>query len=126
MIDVGKLVGGVAIAVAVAAAPLWAVAVRGAKAESPVVPAGTGPCLEAKDSMRRDHPALLLRWREQVVRSGQRTFNTEDGRTARIGLEETCLGCHGEADKFCDRCHAQVGVTVSCWQCHSGSALMRK
>jgi|WetSurMetagenome_2_1015567.scaffolds.fasta_scaffold642075_2 hypothetical protein len=121
MIDVGKLVGGFAIAALVVAAPLWILSVRGAKAEAPAAPTGTGPCVEAKDSMRRNHPTLLGSWRNQVVRAGQRIHITSDGRKVRIGLEETCLACHGEASKFCDRCHVQVGVSLSCWQCHSPS-----
>jgi hypothetical protein len=123
MMDAGKLVGGLAIAALVAAGPLWVGAVRGAKSEAPVPPSGSAQCLEPKDSMRRNHPALLADWREQAVRFGQRTQRTSDGREVRIGLEETCLGCHGEASQFCERCHTQVGVTLSCWQCHAPSPI---
>ena len=76
-------------------------------------------------SMRAGHPGLLSAWREQAVRTGQRTYRTTDGRDVRIGLGETCLGCHGEASKFCDRCHAQNAVTLSCWQCHPQSPIPR-
>jgi len=123
--DVGRLRGGIAIAALVAAGPLWVGSVRGAKSEAPVPPSSPGQCLEPKDSMRRNHPALLSTWREQAVRFGQRTHRTTDGRDLRIGLEETCLACHGEASKFCDRCHTQVGVTLSCWQCHPPSPIAR-
>ena len=123
--DIGKVVGGIAIAAVVAAGPLWVGAVRGARSEPAVPPSGTGQCIEPKDSMRRNHPALLSSWREQAVRLGQRTHRTTDGRDVRIGLAETCLGCHGEASKFCERCHTQVGVTLSCWQCHPQSTIAR-
>lgn len=123
--DVGKVVGGIAIAVVVAAGPLWVATVRGAKTVPLASPAQNGPCIEAKDFMRTSHPALLSAWREQVVRTGQRTYHTTDGRDVRIGLAETCLGCHGEASKFCDRCHAQNAVTPSCWQCHPQSPIAR-
>jgi hypothetical protein len=123
--DVGKLVGGVAIVAVIAAGPLWVATVRGAKTEDLAPPARNGACIEDKESMRRRHPALLSAWREQVVRTGQRAYHTADGRDMRIGLGETCLGCHGEASKFCDRCHAQNAVTLSCWQCHPPSPIAR-
>ena len=126
MKDAGKLIGGVAIAAIVAAGPLWVGAVRGAKSEPLASPRLDGPCVDSKDSMRRNHPALLSAWRAQVVRDGQRTHHTSDGRDLPIGLGETCLGCHGEASRFCERCHAQVGVTLSCWQCHSQSPTARQ
>jgi hypothetical protein len=123
--DVGKVVGGVVIALVIAAGPLWVATVRGAKTEPLAPPAQPGRCIEAKDAMRTSHPRLLSAWREQVVRTGQRTWHTTDGRDVRIGLGETCLGCHGETSKFCDRCHAQNAVTLSCWQCHSQSPIAR-
>lgn len=123
--DAGKIIGGVAVAAVVAAGPIWMGSVRGTKSAAPVPPTGSGPCLESRDSMRRDHPALLSAWREQAVRSGQRSYHAADGRDMSIGLGQTCLGCHGEASKFCDRCHQQVGVTLSCWQCHPKSPIAR-
>lgn len=116
--DGGKLVGAIAVAAVIAAGPLWVATVRGAKTEALAAPLGTGACIEPRVSMRTSHPGLLSAWREQVVREGRRTYHTTDGRDVPIGLAETCLGCHGEASKFCDRCHAQHAVTVSCWQCH--------
>lgn len=123
--DAGKVVGGIAIAAVLAAGPLWVSTVRGGKDQTPSSPAQPGACLESKSSMRRNHPALLSAWRKQTVRFGQRTYHTADGRDLRIDLGETCLGCHGQASTFCDRCHAQVGVTISCWQCHPQSPMAR-
>jgi hypothetical protein len=72
--------------------------------------------------MRKSHPALLARWRDRVVRQGDRAEKLGDGRTVRLSLTGTCLGCHGSASEFCNRCHAQSAVTLSCWQCHQPSA----
>jgi hypothetical protein len=124
--DVGKILGGIAIATVVAAGPLWVATVRGGKAEAPLPSVGAGACLETKDSMRRNHPALLAAWRAQRVRLGEPIYRTRDGRDVRIGLGETCLGCHGQASMFCDRCHAQVGVAIACWQCHPRSPMARQ
>ena len=116
--DGGKIVGGIVIVLGMATGPLWVASARGVK-EAPAPARNESACLEPREPMREDHPALLANWREQVVRFGQRTHRTADGRDLRIGLTSTCLGCHGPASQFCDRCHAQQAVSVSCWQCHS-------
>ncbi len=126
MMDVGKVIGAIAIAAAVGAGPLWRGTIRRSKVDQPALPTGFGPCLEPKDSMRTSHPARLSMWRDQAVRQGQRTYRTTDGRDLRIGLAGTCLGCHGEASRFCDRCHDQIGVVLSCWQCHPPSPIGRR
>lgn len=116
--DAGKIVGGVVILLAVAAGPLWVATARGNK-DALALPRSNTACLEPREQMRKNHPALLAGWRDQVVRLGQRTHKTADGREIRVGLTSTCLDCHGSASQFCDRCHGQQGVTLSCWQCHS-------
>lgn len=118
--DGGKIVGGIVITLAVAAVPLWVASARGGK-DVLASPRTNTACLEPREQMRKGHPALLAGWREQVVRLGQRTHKTADGRDLRIGLTDTCLGCHGPASEFCDRCHAQNAVSLSCWQCHAPS-----
>ena len=30
----------------------------------------------------------------------------------------TCMSCHTDKAKFCDRCHDTVGVAPYCWDCH--------
>lgn len=118
--DGGKIVGGIVILLALATGPLWVASARGSK--EALTPARTNSeCLFPAEQMRKDHPTLLAGWRDQVVRQGQRIHRTADGREMRIGLTGTCLGCHGSASQFCDRCHAQHGLTLSCWQCHSPS-----
>lgn len=119
MRDAGRLVGGVVILAAVLAAPLWFVWARGEQPASlPKVAADEG-CVEPPGEIRKRHPALLTSWRERVVRQGDRVHEKADGRSVRISLTETCLGCHGQASEFCDSCHRQAGVSLSCWQCHA-------
>jgi hypothetical protein len=121
-LDGGRVVGGVAILLSVAAGPAWMGSAHGVRIAGPATPRGSAGCVEARDDMRKNHPALLARWREQAVRLGERVQRTADGRRLPIDLTETCLGCHGTASDFCERCHAQVAVTLSCWQCHAQSA----
>ena len=116
--DGGKIVGGTVIVLAMATGPLWVARARGVT-EAPASPRTEAACLEPRESMRKHHPALLASWRDQGVRFGQRTHRTADGRDLRIDLTGTCLGCHGPAPQFCDRCHIQHAVSLSCWQCHS-------
>lgn len=116
--DGGRIIGGIVIVLAMATGPLWLAAARGVT-EAPALPRTEVACLEGREPMRTHHPALLASWRDQVVRLGQRNYKTADGRELRISLTNTCLGCHGPASQFCDRCHAQQAVSLSCWQCHS-------
>lgn len=116
--DGGKIVGGIVMVLAMATGPLWVGSAGGVR-ETPVPPRTDAGCVEPREQMRADHPALLANWRERAVRLGQRSHRSADGRDLPIALTGTCLGCHGAASQFCDRCHAQHAVTLSCWQCHA-------
>jgi hypothetical protein len=124
MLDGGRMLGALFVVLAAGAIPVWVGSVRGAAARPrPVPPApATGACVLPTSRMRTEHPALLARWRTQAVRSGLRAFRTEDGREFWTSLSETCLSCHASATTFCDRCHAEVGVSLSCWGCHAKTA----
>jgi hypothetical protein len=122
MADGGRIVGGLAIVLLVVAGPAWLGSARGVKIEAPPTPRAGQRCVEPREEMRRTHPALLASWRERAVRSGKRVHHTNDGREVSVGLTGTCLGCHGSATEFCDKCHVQAAVTLSCWQCHATMA----
>jgi len=123
MRDAGRIVGGLVIVLVVVAGPLWVNSVRGVQPVALPKAAGGDRCLQPREEMRKNHPALLASWRERVVRLGDRVHHSEDGVDVRISLTDTCLGCHGKASEFCDKCHAQSAVTLSCWQCHESSTL---
>ena len=38
------------------------------------------------------------------------TAHTKDG--------GSCMSCHANKDKFCDRCHDYLAVKPYCWDCH--------
>jgi hypothetical protein len=93
-------------------------------AESPEVPVlqpppnGAKECVEAKDFMRSDHMNLLNRWRDEVVRKGNRDYVSTSGETYDISLSRTCMKCHSNKADFCDACHTYMAVTPYCWDCH--------
>ncbi len=118
MQDPGKMVGGLVIVGAILVGPVWFGWTRAAK--TVVLPKASAgeDCVQPIAEIRKSHPALLASWRERVVRQGDRVHEKADGRAVRISLTDTCVGCHGNATRFCDSCHAQSGVTLSCWQCH--------
>jgi hypothetical protein len=68
--------------------------------------------------MRASHMRLLADWRERAVRRGVRTYRASDGREFEISLSGTCLKCHLDKTKFCDRCHEYADVSPGCWDCH--------
>ena len=83
------------------------------------LPANEKQCVAPLKYMRSSHMKLLLDWREDVVRRGQRSYIAYNGKVYDKSLSRTCLGCHNKRD-FCDRCHEYAGVSgPSCWNCHN-------
>jgi hypothetical protein len=101
--------------------PLWWNLVPGTVKEMPrpEKPADAKECVLPAAEMRANHMALLLGWREDVVRRGDRSTVTAGGRQYEKSLTGTCLSCHRKKDAFCDRCHNAVSSHPSCFDCHS-------
>ena len=120
MYDARKIVPGLVLFVAVVAAPFWWNLATGAQPRVPeiVKPAGETRCLEDAATMRREHMQLLVSWRDEVVRDGDRVHVASDGRTFRKSLTGTCLQCHSDKKASCDRCHDYLNVHPTCWGCH--------
>jgi len=68
-------------------------------------------CLLPRERMRYEHMVHLKALRDRVVRDGVRGGPPE-------GLS-ACQSCHARRAQFCDRCHAQAGVTPDCFACHA-------
>ena len=78
-----------------------------------------GECVESKDYMKTSYMQLLNDWRDAAVREDLRVYENSKGKHYHISLQNTCLDCHSNKDKFCDKCHDYVGVgQVYCWDCH--------
>jgi hypothetical protein len=114
------ILSGLVAFVVIVTLPFWST--RGAKSSSKepalVLPANSKQCVAPAAVMRAQHMRLLISWREDVVRRGDRRYVAFDGKVYDKSLTRTCLGCHNK-EQFCDRCHVYVGVSEPyCWNCH--------
>ena len=84
-----------------------------------VMPVGETNCVELKEYMTANHMNLLNKWRDMVVRDGEKTYTSKEfGTTHEMSLTGTCLGCHTDRETFCNRCHDYTDVNPYCWDCH--------
>ena len=75
-------------------------------------------CVAPVEYMRNNHMKLLEKWRDSVVRDGDRFHIMPDGSKVEKSLTKTCLDCHVSKEKFCEECHSYVNVKPYCWECH--------
>lgn len=89
-------------------------------------------CVEPVDTMRAEHMALLLEWRDGVIREGDRSTVEINGQPYAKSLTKTCLQCHSDRNTFCYRCHeyantlpawparkpVEENLGIRCWNCH--------
>ena len=122
------ILGGLVIFLVLITMPIWwdSAARVTSKGPEPVLPANEKSCVAPTEYMRTSHMKLLIDWREQVVRNDVRTFTAFNGKTYKMSLTGTCMGCHTDKSQFCDRCHDYAGVSVYCWDCHIDPKLARK
>jgi len=77
-------------------------------------------CVEDAAFMRANHMKLLAKWRDEVVRDGNRYYTSKkNGKVYERSLSGTCLKCHNNKEQFCNRCHNYVGAKPNCFSCHS-------
>ena len=86
-----------------------------------VVIAQPGQCVADTGFMRRNHMELLKHDRDRTVRAGVRKVQAS---------LKACVDCHASRrtgsvnaspEDFCASCHAYAGVSLDCFECHSGS-----
>jgi hypothetical protein len=120
MRDRGLIVAGLLVFLALITFPIWSDLAAGVGHEPPelVLPPEGGQCLLDTPTMRVDHMRLLMEWRDEVVRDDDRITTAADGRRYYKSLSGTCMGCHTDKEKFCDRCHDYLAVSPYCWDCH--------
>jgi len=68
--------------------------------------------------MRSSHMVLINEWRDEVIRTGNRTKVTVQGKEYDKSLMLGCMKCHINKKKFCDECHLYTSVNPYCWDCH--------
>ena len=119
MNDRGKIFLGLAVFAGLVTGPIWVGIARGKSAPPELErPANAKQCVEPTSFMRARHMELLDDWRDAVVRRAEHVYVATDGRHHEMKLTGTCLGCHSNTDKFCNRCHQYAGVEIFCWDCH--------
>jgi hypothetical protein len=121
MKDKNKIFAGLAIFIVVVTFPFWFNLGKAAPAPELELTAkakAAKTCVMPTDFMRAEHMQLLDVWRHNVVRGGERMFVNADGKLYDMSLSNTCLDCHSNKEKFCDRCHNYASVRPYCWDCH--------
>jgi [DsrC]-trisulfide reductase subunit J len=120
MYDAGKVIFGLIIFLLIATFPIWFAIAGGKTSELPELEkaARGDACVMETAEMRASHMELLIEWREDVVRKGERYYTAFDNVKHEMSLTRSCLGCHVNKDAFCDRCHTYLAVVPYCWDCH--------
>ena len=117
-----KIIIGLIIFVGLMAYPIWSSVGRPGPAPELVLTEKAKEakvCVEPTPWMKESHMQLLNDWRNKVVREHDRLYTNAEGRSYTISLTNTCLDCHSNKDKFCDRCHNYASVRPYCWDCHN-------
>ena len=120
MYDAGKVIPGIIVFLILISFPIWynVASGKGGGAPELELPADAEKCVEDAEEMRTEHMTLLNRWRDEVVRKGNRVYVAGDGQHYDMSLSNTCMSCHSNKAEFCDQCHNYVGVVPYCWDCH--------
>ncbi len=121
--DTAKIAVGLGVFAALATGPVWYALGRGGAGAPPELPRpanGAKQCVEPREFMRARHMELLNAWRDAVVRNADRVYVASDGKRWEMSLTGTCLGCHDDQEKYCNRCHQYAGVETFCFDCHKG------
>lgn len=118
MYNAGKILIGLAVFFVIMTFPFWYNAGKASVPPELVLPEKEKQCVESTEFMRAKHMELIDEWRHQVVRQGKRVYTGLGGKKYEMSLQNTCMSCHKEKEKFCDRCHTYVAVSPNCWSCH--------
>ncbi|MBN1588550.1 MAG: hypothetical protein JW888_03455 [Pirellulales bacterium] len=85
------------------------------EAAEPFLDLPKGTCVAERTYMRYHHMDLLKEARDEAVREGKRGKKGLNGEEITIN---NCLKCHGNRERFCDRCHEAVNLHPNCFRCH--------
>jgi hypothetical protein len=121
MNDKKLIITGLVIFLIAVTFPVWySLAAKGDFERSKLeLPADKSKCVEEKAYMASNHMKLLYDWRETLVRENKKDYTSEaSGEKFEKSLTRTCLGCHNDRDKFCNKCHTYADVYPTCWGCH--------
>lgn len=120
MYHANKIVPGLIIFFLIITFPFW-FNIGSAAYTTPELemPENAENCVESAEFMRAEHMSMLNEWRDEYVRDGYGEYkSTLTGEKYAISLTKTCMDCHDDKEKFCDRCHDAASVDPYCWDCH--------
>ena len=119
MYDRFKIITGLIVFVLFVTFPIWYNRGNAGAVPQVELPKDAKECVLPESEMRASHMQLLNEWRDEVLRTGDRTFNVIIAKKKyQKSLMNTCMQCHVSKKKFCDKCHAYASVTPYCWDCH--------
>jgi hypothetical protein len=120
MYNTGKVFAGIIVFLVLITFPIWYNMALGEAGPVPDLEKAVRgeQCVRDNDYMTTHHMDVLNEWRDEVVRDNDRYETGPDGEEYEKSLTNTCLGCHVNKDRFCDRCHDYAGVKPYCWDCH--------
>jgi [DsrC]-trisulfide reductase subunit J len=121
MYDKGKVTAGIIIFLIIVTFPFWYNRGKAASVPEPELTTKARTiknCIFPKEEMRTEHMQLLDTWRHSVVRDAKRIYTADSGTEYAMSLSNTCMDCHSNKSKFCDRCHNYANVDPYCWDCH--------
>lgn len=118
MYDSGKIIPGLIVFVLFITFPVWYNHGDAGAVPRPELPTTVKNCVAPKDVMKATHMQMLIDWRDEVIRQGNRSFFEVDGKKYQKSLQNACMKCHTSKKKFCDTCHTYASVSPYCWDCH--------
>ncbi len=118
MYDGGKIIPGLIIFVGLVTFPIWYNGGKAGDVPKPEKPAGVTQCVADTEYMRTTHMKMLNDWRDDIVREGGPRTVEVAGVSYPRSLQNGCMKCHTNKQKFCDSCHVYAAVKPYCWDCH--------
>ncbi len=126
MYNSDKVIVGIVIFILFFAMPFWLNFGRAKPLPKPELPLDTKECVESREYMRANHMKMLVDWRNKKVREGQVYYINSQGKFFKMSLQNTCMKCHKNMEKFCGRCHITASVHPTCWKCHIAPEEVKK
>lgn len=117
MTDKPRIIIGLVFVLVAVTFPFWYALAAGPPGEPPELELPEGECVQ--ENMRADHMDVLEKWRQQVVREGDKSKIKIAGKEYDKSLTKTCMGCHTSRQNFCAKCHDYADVQPTCWNCHN-------
>lgn len=121
MTDKPRIIIGLLFVLVAVTFPFWYALAAGPPGAPPELelPKGEGECVHDAKYMRAHHMDVLEKWRQQVVREGDKSKIKIAGKEYDKSLTRTCMDCHTSRENFCAKCHEYADVQPTCWNCHN-------